>query len=205
MTVITKSTFVAFVLLALMGRSPAQQKANRSPAQAEAPKTQLGSEDITGLPEGRGIYYRAAAGWVALQFTVLMPFPVHKGLDLLKGPTQAEMPGAHAHVQILNDRRPIFYLRGIPSDQLCLVRAISKYDYRELPMPISDNFREWAHFRAEDIANIALAELGSNVVSVKPLADLKSGEYALASIIGPDGRFIRLGYDFGLTAARTGN
>jgi hypothetical protein len=115
----------------------------------------------------------------------------------------AEMPGPHAGVQISNDTRPTFYLRGIAPTQLYLVRAVPKVEYRELRMPISRNFREWAHFRAEDIPDIELQPAAADVVTVKPLADLKPGEYALASIIEPGSHWIRIGYDFGLAAGRT--
>jgi hypothetical protein len=43
-------------------------------AQDNAPRTQLGDTDIAGLAAGRGIYYHAGNTWIALRFSVLMPF-----------------------------------------------------------------------------------------------------------------------------------
>lgn len=56
-------------------------------------------------------------------------------------------------MQIGNGPRPTFYRRGITSSELYLVRAVSKADYRELRMPTSRHFREWAHFSAKDVAD----------------------------------------------------
>jgi hypothetical protein len=169
---------------------------------------QPGNPDIAGLPAAGGIYYRAASGWVALPFTVLMPFEEGRSvaLQILNvGSDHAieAMPGPHASVQISNDTRPTFYLRGVTPTQLYLVRAVPKVEYRELRMAISSHFREWAHFRAEDIANIELQSVAADVVTVKPLAGLKPGEYALASVTEPGSHWIRLGYDFGLAAGGT--
>lgn len=159
---------------------------------------------IAGLPAARGIYYHAAQGWVALSPTVLIPFFEGRAgaLEILNVGSDhaiAEMPGRRADVQIGNDARPTFYLRGITSSELYLVRAVSKADYRELRMPTSRHFREWAHFRAKDIADLDLQPMAADVVAVKPRADLKIGEYALASVFEPGDRWIRLGFDFGLT------
>jgi hypothetical protein len=168
--------------------------------------TSLAQENpaIAGLPAARGIYYHAAQGWVALSSTLLMPFFAGRAaaLEILNVGSDhavAEMPGRRADVQIGSDTRPTFYLRGITSSELYLVRAKSKADYRELWMPTSRHFREWAHYRAKDIAELDLQPLAPDVVAVKPRADLKAGEYALASVFEPGDRWIRLGYDFGLT------
>lgn len=176
------------------------------PAQQNPPGTQPGNVDLTGLPAARGIYYHAAPGWVALQSTLLVPFSDgSRVLDFLNlGSTHsiAEIPGPHAAVQIGNPR-PTFYLRGITPSELYLVRSISKADYRELWMSNSRNFRDWAHFRAEDVAGVDTQMVAADVVTVQPRASLKPGEYALASVFEPGERWIRLGYDFGLTG-RTG-
>ncbi len=172
------------------------------PAQDNPPAA--GNPVIAGLPTARGIYYHAAQGWVALSPRVLMPFFAGRplALEILNvGSDHAivEMPGPRADVQIGSDARPTFYLRGITADELYLVRAVAKADYRELRMPTSRHFREWAYFRAKDVADLELQPLASDVVAIKPRADLKAGEYALASVFEPGERWIRLGYDFGLT------
>jgi hypothetical protein len=113
------------------------------------------------------------------------------------------MPGAHAGVQIGNNQRPTFYLRGVTPAQLYLVRAVTKVEHRELIMPISRNFQEWARYRAKDVTNMELQSVTVDVMTVKPLADLKPGEYVLASAFEPGAYWIRLGYDFGLIAGST--
>jgi hypothetical protein len=178
-------------------------------AQENPPAAQPGNPAIAGLPAGRGIYYHAAQGWVALSPNVLVPFFEGRAvaLEILNvGSDHAvvEMPGRRADVQIGNDARPTFYLRGITPAELYLVRAVSKADYRELRMPTSRHFRQWAHFRASDVAEVDLQPLAADVVAVKPRADLKVGEYALASVFEPGDRWIRLGYDFGLTGGSAG-
>jgi hypothetical protein len=155
---------------------------------------QPGNPDIAGLPAAGGIYYRAASGWVALPFTVLMPFEEGRSVAL-----QILNVGSDHAIEAM----PTFYLRGVTPTQLYLVRAVPKVEYRELRMAISSHFREWAHFRAEDIANIELQSVAADVVTVKPLAGLKPGEYALASVTEPGSHWIRLGYDFGLAAGGT--
>jgi hypothetical protein len=176
-------------------------------AQDNPPAAQAGNADIAALPAGRGIYYHAVNGWVALQLTVLMPFTQGKAviLEILNVGSDhaiAAIPGAHAGVQIGNDTRPTFYLRGIRPTQMNMVRAVTKAESRELLMPISRNFQEWAQFRPADVANIELQAVSADVVTVKPLADLKPGEYVLASVFEPGARWIRLGYDFGLLGGR---
>lgn len=178
-------------------------------AQGQPMPAQAGNADIAGLPAARGIYYHAAHEWIGLPFTVLMPFPDGKGLllevlNLGSDHAISEMPGSHAGVQIGNDARPAFYLRGIEPADLYLVRAIHKRGYRELRMPISSDFREWAHFRSEDVADIELREVGANVVTVKPRTGLKPGEYVIATPFESGARWIRLGYGFGLGAGRAG-
>jgi hypothetical protein len=179
------------------------------PAQNNPSAAQPANPIIAGLPTARGIYYHAAQGWVALSHSVLMPFEQEKpmALEILNvGSDHAivEMPGPRAGVQIGSDARPTFYLRGITTDQLYLVRAISKADYRELRMPTSRHFREWAHFRAKDVADVQLQPLAADVVAIRPRIDLKAGEYVLASVFEPGERWIRLGYDFGLSGGVAG-
>jgi hypothetical protein len=178
-------------------------------AQNQPRPAQAGNAEIAGLPAGRGIYYHAARGWIGLPFTVLMPFDDGKGivmevLNVGSNHAIAEMPGSYAGVQIAHDARPTFYLRGIATSDLYLVRARREAGYRELRMPISGDFREWAHFRAEDVADIELQEVADNVVTVKPRTELKPGEYVIATPFEPGARWIRLGYGFGLSTGRTG-
>jgi hypothetical protein len=172
-------------------------------AQDSPPPAQPSNLDLTGIPASRGIYYHAADEWVALSHTVLMPFDKEKSvalqiLNVGSDHAAAQMPGPHSGVQIGNDARPTFYLHGISPADVYLVRAVTKADYRELPMPISRHFGEWAHFRAKDVTEVEIQAVNGDVVAIKPRADLKPGEYALASAAGSGDRWIRLGFDFGI-------
>jgi hypothetical protein len=179
------------------------------PAQNNAPPAQPGNLDLRGLPAERGIYYHAANEWVALSSTVLVPFSEGKtaALEILNvgsDHTVAELPRSHANLQIGNDTRPTFYLHGINPEDVYLVRVESKADYRELRMPISRHFREWAHFRDKDVTDFDIEAVNGDLVVIKPRVELKPGEYALASVIDPRDRWIRIGYSFGLVARPAG-
>ena len=177
-------------------------------AQDNPPSVQPGSLDLAGLPPEHGIYYHSATDWAALQSTVLMPFAEGKGvaleiLNVGSDHTVAELPGSHAGIQIVNDARPIFFLHGI-LPQVYLVRTASKADYRELRMPVSRHFNEWAHFRAKDLVEFDIVYVNGDVVAIRPRAELGPGEYTLASSVQPGDRWLRLGYSFGLLAGRAG-
>jgi hypothetical protein len=139
----------------------------------------------------------------------MMPFaegnsPALEVLNVGARHTVAELPGSHAGIQIGNDSRPTFYLHGIPTADLYLVRAVGREDYREVKMPISRHFRRWAHFHDQDVTPLDILPMGGDVIAVRPHANLAPGEYALASQFEPGDRWIRLGYDFGLVGARSG-
>jgi len=175
-------------------------------AQDNPAPTPPGNIGLSGIPAPKGIYYRAASGWTALSPTVLMPFDEGRSvaLEILNVGSDhaiAELPGPHAGVQIGNDARPTFYLHGISPADVYLVRAVTKADYRELWMPISRHFREWAHFRAKDVTDFQIQAVNGDIIAIKPTADLKPGEYALASVFEPGQRWIRLGFDFGILGA----
>jgi hypothetical protein len=85
---------------------------------------------------------------------------------------------------------------------LYLVRAILKADYRELRMPAGRHFREWAHSAPK--VSPTLQPPAADVVTLRPRIDLKAGEYVLASVFEPGGRWIRLDYDFGLSSGVAG-
>ena len=102
------------------------------------------------------------------------------------------MPGSHAGFQIDNYKRPTF-------------ARLPKLEHRELMMPMSGKFQGWARYRAKDVTNMELQSVTVDVMTVKPLADFKPGEYVLASAFKPGAYWMRLGYDFGLIAGRTGN
>jgi hypothetical protein len=175
-------------------------------AQDNPPPAQSEGLDLTGLPSGRGIYYRSGSEWVALSYTVLMPFWEGRGLALSilnvgSDHASSEIPGPHSGIQ-LGDPRPTFYLHGINPSDVYLVRAISQDDYREIRMPVSRHYRKWAHFRPEDVADLAIVGINGDVVAVKPSADLKPGEYALAPGVQQGDQWLRLGFDFGILAGR---
>jgi hypothetical protein len=162
-----------------------------------------GNTDLTGIPGPRGIYFHGAAEWVALTPTVLMPFMEGRAvaleiLNVGSDHTITELPGSHASVQIGNVSRPTFYLHGISPADVHVVRAVTKVGYRELRMPVSRHFREWAHFDAKDVTDVQITAVDGDIVVIRPTADLKPGEYALASTFEPGDRWILLGFDFGI-------
>jgi len=168
-----------------------------------------GNTDLTGIPAPRGIYYRAAGGWVSLSHTVLMPLWDERAaaleiLNVGSDHTITQLPGRHAGIQIASDVRPTFYLHGITPADLYLVRAVSKADYRELRMIASRHFWEWAHFRDKDVTDFGIEAVNGDIVAIKPVADLKPGEYTLASVMGRDYLWLRLGFDFGILGGRAG-
>ncbi len=174
-------------------------------AQDNPPPAQSEGMDLTGIPAPRGVYYRTAGEWVVLSSTVLMPFARGRAvaLEILNVGSDhavAELPGAHAVIQIGTDARPTFYLHGISLSDLYLVRTETKADYRELRMPTSRHFSEWAHFRAKDVTDVDIQGVNGDVVAVRPRVDLKPGEYALASGVQSGDRWLRLGLDFGILA-----
>jgi hypothetical protein len=173
-------------------------------AQNNPPAATAPSLDLTGLPAGRGVYYRAGAEWVALSPNVLMPFWEGRdvALEILNvgsDHTISEIEGSHSGIQ-LGQTRPTFYLHGINTTNLYLVRATPKEDYREVRMPVSRHFRRWAHYRSEDLVGLDVEGINGDVVAVRPTADLKPGEYALASGVQQGDRWLKLGFDFGILA-----
>jgi hypothetical protein len=178
-------------------------------AQDNPPPVQSFNMDITGLPAQRGIYYRADGEWVALSSTVLMPFKEGKPLALAilnvgSDHSVAEIQGSHSGVQIGSGARPTFYLHGISPSEVYLVRAVSKADYREVRMPVSRHFGEWAHYRVQDVTDVEIQGVNGDVVAVRPNVDLKPGEYALAAAVQPGDQWIRLGFDFGIYSGGAG-
>ncbi len=172
-------------------------------AQNKPPEAPPGTPDFTTMPEERGIYYKGVVGWKPLQFTVLTPFfqgGVANFFNLAPAHAIEEMPGPHAYIQ-LSETRPTFYLRGISTNELYLVRVASKGDYREVKMPLSRNFAEWAHFSSKDVTPIDVQAVAADVIAVRPAADLRAGEYTLAAVASPGDYWVRLGYDFGVTPA----
>jgi hypothetical protein len=43
-----------------------------------------------------------------------------------------------------------------------------------------------------------MRSVGNNVIAVTPIRDLAAGEYAIVSLVDPDDRNIKIGYDFGV-------
>jgi hypothetical protein len=172
-------------------------------AQDNPPPAPSENIDLTGLPGSRGVYVRAAGRWLGLTPNVLMPFERGRSvaLEILNVGSDhaiAEIRGAHSGIQIGNDTRPTFYLHGIDATDLYLVRAETKEGNRELYMPTSRHFHEWAHYRAKDLTDVDILGVDGDVVAVKPRTDLKPGEYAFASATQSGERWLRLGFDFGI-------
>ena len=158
-----------------------------------------------GPPVAQGVYYRAASGWVPLQTTLLLPF-LDSGVKEMLGVRSriaiAEMPGPHAAIRII-DARPTFYVRGFSPRELYLVRVIEKQDYRELRMSASYHARS-PQFRAKDLNDFELEPVAPDLVGLTPRADLKPGEYVVASVPEPGYRWIRFGFEFGVSGGTSG-
>lgn len=159
------------------------------------------SPDAAGLPALRGVYFHSTAGWIGLPTNPLLPMKTGTAAWLLgvgRGSAVADFPGPHAAVQT-SQVKPTFYLRGIPpTSGIYLVRQTSKADYREIRMPLSGDFIEWAHFKASDLVPIETRHAGENVTAVTPHGDLKPGEYGIVTAFDPNTRLIRAIFDFGV-------
>jgi hypothetical protein len=163
---------------------------------AQAPQA-----DITGIPESRGVYYHTPSGWIGLPANPLLAFQEGSTRWLLgvgRGDAIAEIPGLHSQVQIPSSR-PIFHLRGYSGpNAFYLVRETPKQDYREIRMPYSHDFHNWAGFRAKDLVDLDLSSAGNGILTLTPKTDLAPGEYAIVSLAEPSMRGIRLSFDFGV-------
>jgi hypothetical protein len=161
----------------------------------------LAAQDTASIPAAKGVYYRADSGWVGLTGTILLPSISSTTADFFSvGPKQAiaEVPGMHATIQTTN-ARPTLYVRGFPINYgIYLVKQTQKAEYREIHMPISRDFREFAHLRSKDLREIEMRSVGNGLVSVTPTRDLAPGEYAIVSPLSPNDREIRIGFDFGV-------
>jgi hypothetical protein len=161
----------------------------------------LPAQDVASIPFSRGVYYRGDSGWIGLTGNMLMPMVEGGAADFFSvGSRHAiiEIPGARATVQTTNVR-PTLYVRGFSANTgIFLVKETQKQEYREIHMPVSRNFREFVHFRDKDLRAIEVQQVGNGLVSIKPMADLAAGEYAIVSAIDSNDRFLKIGYDFGV-------
>jgi hypothetical protein len=162
--------------------------------------TTLAAQDTGSIPAARGVYYHADSGWLGLAGTILVPMIEGTTADFFSvGPKQAvaEVPGLHSALQTTN-ARPTLYVRGFPINSgIYLVRQVQKPEYREIHMPIG-NFRDFAHLRSKDLREIEMRAVGNDLIAVTPRTDLTPGEYAIVSLIEPNDRTIKIGFDFGI-------
>ena len=160
------------------------------------------SEPVPGPPPLRGVYFRSPSGWIGLPASTLLPFENGTARWLLgfgRGDAIAEAPGPHAAFQTSNTR-PTFYVKGFPpTSGIYMIREIQKQDYREIHMPVSGNFRGWAHFRKQDMIDVDTRHDSADVLLFTPKADLKPGEYAIVSVYEPKIRTIHVSFDFGVS------
>ena len=161
----------------------------------------LPAQDVASIPYPRGVYFRGDSGWIGLTSTILMPMVEGGAADFFSVGGKraiAELTGPRAMLQTTNVR-PTLYVRGFLANAgIYLVKETQKSEYREIRMPVSGNFREFAHFRDRDLRAIEVQSVGNGLVSVKPTGDLAPGEYALVSPLDPSDRMIKIGYDFGV-------
>jgi hypothetical protein len=163
--------------------------------------TTLMAQDTASIPAARGVYYKGDSGWVGLSGTLLMPILSGTTADLFGVGTKqaiAEMPGMHAALQTTN-ARPTLYVRGFPLNYgIYLVKQTQKAEYREIHMPLSRDFNEYAHLRSKDLREIEMRSVGNGLIAVTPSKDLAPGEYAIVSALEGNDRFIKMGFDFGV-------
>jgi len=155
-----------------------------------------------GPPPLAGVYFRSPAGWIGLPANTMLPFQNGVGRWLLgfgQSDAIAESPGPHAAFQTSNSK-PTFYVRGFaPTSGIYLVKQIEKQDYRAIHMPVSGDFREWAHLRKSDLIDLDITHDKEDVLLVTPKAALKNGEYAIVSVFEPKIRGIHVSFDFGVS------
>ena len=161
---------------------------------------------VVAVPFGSGAYYQGTSGWVSLTMRTFMPTYDSGAREFFGGSRtlKVEMPGAHASLAVF-DSRPTFYLRGYRSgSQLRLVRGSEKQDYRKVSLDGSHDARVWGRFRSGDLTEIETEAIADGVIRVRPLTELKPGEYVLVSAADQGFRAIRLAYEFGVatTASR---
>jgi hypothetical protein len=150
-----------------------------------------------GLPNASGVYYRAPAGWAALEKSVIWPpfysfsarsFVGSRGIDV-------PLEGSHAGLQI--GGRVGFYLRSPSTLTWRLVRLTSHYDQRWLPVVAMDRPATTYEFEPGRTSPVQLARVANEVYTVVPAAPLESGEYALcAPVVG--GNNVHVCYGFGV-------
>ena len=162
---------------------------------------QPAASDAAGLPLLRGVYFHSPAGWIGLPTQPLLPFEngnVRWILGFGKSDAIADFPGPHAAMQT-SQVKPTFYLRGMPpTSGIYLVREIQKNEHREIHMPVSGDFLEWAHLKASDLVPIEVRAAGENVTALTPRDNLKPGEYGIVTAFDPNVDRIRAIFDFGV-------
>lgn len=161
----------------------------------------VSAQDTAGLPALRGVYFHAPSGWIGLPTKPLLPLENGTAKWLLgfgRGDAIADFPGPHAAFQT-SQVKPTFYLRGIPpTNGIYLVREMTKNDHREIHMPVSGNFIEWAHLKASDLIPIETHVSAENVTALTPRDTLKAGEYGIVTAFDPNVDLIRAVFDFGV-------
>ncbi len=198
----SRTVLACSILCALMltGAAVAQE----NPAAASSQEL-----DINGIPPARGVYYRGAAGWVALSPNVMMPFWDERAIALQvlnvgSDHTVTQFPGRHAGIQIASDSRPTFYLHGISPADLFIVHVKSKGAYREIRMHASGYFWDFVNFHDKDVTDFGIEGVNGDVIAIKPVTALQPGEYAVAALAGRTYQWLRLGFDFGIIGAVPG-
>lgn len=162
---------------------------------------------VVRVPFERGVYFEAPSGTVALHSSMFVPSQssgLREYLSIGRDDAIAEMPGAHAAVQITNTR-PTFYVRGYRAGtRVYLVRVASKEDYREVRLSTSRHLRETPAFKSRDLVDIEMALVGDDLVTVRPRTNLAPGEYAIVSYLEPRYRQLRQAFEFGVMSRTSG-
>jgi len=155
---------------------------------------------LAGIPGGKGVYYNTAAGWTAIPWNVLWPYPhgeLKSYLNLGHATYNAEMAGLHAGFQI-SDPRPMFYVRGWRTP--LLVRLSTKHDFRTVRMQNAGLFEPRAPFPEHSVVDVDIAAATQGVISFRPHGTLMPGEYMIAAAAEPDQRMLMLSFEFSVVS-----
>lgn len=154
---------------------------------------------VAGLPNLKGVYYRAGNAWENLPFSIMFPNTktVWKWwLSVGNNEYYAALPGERALTQ-LTDAQPVFYVKGLATYMgPKLVQLSNKRDFRRVKMINRTLFEPRFPFHSSAVRDVELSQVSENVVSLRPRSSLPVGEYAIVTNAGPDQQRLYLGFDF---------
>ncbi len=189
-------------LIALKQRGATEQVLNAvmwaEPFGAELKRRQEEDRAAPGLPGSSGAYYKAASGWVSMRsFLFWRPFDLDSSLYSGRGREyHVSLGGSHGDLQ-LGERQPTFYLREPASRSWRLIRLGSRDNQRLLRLTSSGALAAIDRFAARDTREVQITLVAGEVFTLRPVAPLEAGEYALCSAV-PVAANLNVCYGFGV-------